>query len=75
MIRAVKAAKWRLFEVRLAIKCDPGKDSYETSEQLCCEVADKLGCKVFNTAATSTLKADSTPTTNQFSLMNMHCKL
>lgn len=75
MTRALKATKWRLFEIRLAIRCDPGKDSYETSEQLCCEVAAKLGCKVFNTAATSTLSADSASATNHFSSGNMHCKL
>lgn len=43
---AVKVLHWRLFEIRLAVKDDPGKDSYDTSEPLCQEVAARLNCKV-----------------------------
>ncbi|KAL0049695.1 hypothetical protein WJX82_007857 [Trebouxia sp. C0006] len=40
-----KAEKWRLFEVKLPIEDDPGKDTHETSVALCSAVALKLKCK------------------------------
>ncbi|KAL0040454.1 hypothetical protein WJX77_007475 [Trebouxia sp. C0004] len=40
-----KAEKWRLFEVKLPIEDDPGKDTHETSVALCSVVALKLNCK------------------------------
>ena len=46
----LKATKWRLFEVRLPIINDPGKDDYNTTEQLCQEVAIRINCKVAITA-------------------------
>ena len=41
-----QAEKWRLFEVKLPIEDDPGKDTHETSVALCSAVALKLKCKV-----------------------------
>lgn len=49
----LKATKWRLFEVRLPIINDPGKDDYNTTEQLCQEVATRINCKVHVTAQCS----------------------
>lgn len=41
-----KAETWRLFDVRLSVEDDPGKDNHDSSPALCQAVALKLKCKV-----------------------------
>lgn len=40
-----KAETWRLFDVRLSVEDDPGKDNHDSSPALCQAVALKLKCK------------------------------
>lgn len=44
--KAPNAETWRLFDVRLSIEEDPGKDSHDSSLALCQATALKLKCKV-----------------------------
>lgn len=43
---ALQPERWRLFEVKLSIQDDPGKDIHDSSLSLCSAVALKLKCKV-----------------------------
>lgn len=43
---ASNAETWRLFDVRLSIEDDPGKDNHDSSLALCQATALKLKCKV-----------------------------
>ena len=45
----MQAERWRLFELKLSIDDDPGKDTHEASIALCSAVALKLKCKVRHT--------------------------
>lgn len=46
LLQAPGAETWRLFDVRLSIEDDPGKDNHDSSLALCQAAALKLKCKV-----------------------------